>query len=306
MRLSRLLLIWLAVMMAGCAGKEEESEFGVLVPAEWLEAQMKDPSLVIMHVGTEELYDSIHIPGARYMDPYDFTHSTDSLRNEIPALDTIENLLRSAGVNRDSRIVLYYEDQGWVSRTTRVFLALDYAGLGDRTSVLNGGLPGWVEEERKITDVVPDPVSGDLTLGEYRDVIIRARELDRQRWNPAFVIVDTRSPGEYYGEIDSTDQTSAGGHIEGAYFMNYGTVLSDTEPDRFKGDDELKQEFDRIGMDPERTMVVYCGSGVRASVSYLAARHLGYRVKLYDGSYQEWEELDLPLTSPAIAPSDQP
>ena len=64
------------------------------------------------------------------------------------------------------------------------------------------------------------------------------------------------------------------------------------------------EEFEKVGMDPDKTTVYYCGSGIRASVSYLIARHLGFPALLYDGSYQEWEKLALPLTSPVIAPAE--
>jgi len=36
-----------------------------------------------------------------------------------------------------------YFGTNWVSPTTRVYWTLDYLGLGDRTSILNGGLVAW-------------------------------------------------------------------------------------------------------------------------------------------------------------------
>ena len=68
---------------------------------------------------------------------------------------------------------------------------------------------------------------------------------------------------------------------------------------------EKAKEAEEAGMDRNKTAVFYCGSGMRASVNYLVARHLGYPALLYDGSYQEWERLDLPLTSPVIDPSNR-
>jgi len=304
MNLIRRSLVLIFTLIIGCSVSNQDSGPGVLVSTNWLQNQLNDPSMVLLHVGTSEVYDSVHIHGARLVDPYDFTQTANNLRNEIPHMDTIIALLASVGVNLDSRIVLYNEDEDLISRTARVFLTLDYAGLGDRTSVLNGGLPAWKEEERETTNLVTEAAEGDLKPGTAKEVIIVAQELNEHRWDPDLVIVDTRSREEYFGEFDSTAQMPTGGHVEGAYFMPYETVFSESNPNMWREDTELLKEFEKVGMDPNKTTVYYCGSGMRASVSYLTARHLGYPVLLYDGSYQEWEKLGLPLTSPVIDPTE--
>jgi len=70
----------------------------------------------------------------------------------------------------------------------------------------------------------------------------------------------------------------------------------------FRSAPELRKIFKKAGVDPEKISVIYCGSGIRASVSYVAAVHLGYPVLLYDGSYEEWTRLGLPLTGPVAIP----
>jgi 3-mercaptopyruvate sulfurtransferase SseA len=57
-------------------------------------------------------------------------------------------------------------------------------------------------------------------------------------------------------------------------------------------------------MDPGKVTLIYCNSGIKGSLIYLAARHLGYPVLLYDGSYEEWEELNMPLTGPVDLPNE--
>lgn len=294
----------LAITGGGCTGKNGSGPGDILVSTDWLQDHLNEPDLVILHAGSAEGYDTIHIPGARLVLPSDFVVSADSLRNEMPTVDSIAGVLRRVGVNKDSKLVLYYESTRLLTRTARIFVALDRIGMGRQTFLLNGGLPAWEEEERETTTVAPDFSPGELEAPDPREVIIKAAELDRQRWNPGLVVIDARNDEEYYGTPSSEEGPAEGGHIEGANSLPYQALLYDDKPYLFRSDTELKKLFRGAEMDPGKVTAVYCGSGIRASVSYLAASHLGYPVVLYDGSYEEWEALELPLTGPVTVPGN--
>ena len=296
------LLLLSILLITACSGIKETGEGGILVSTEWLQEHMNDPGLILLHSGSSDFYDSIHIPGARLIIPAEFTVEKGEVYNELPPADSLLELLRKVGVNQDSKIVLYSQSTSLLSRTARVFLTLDYLGLGDRTFVLNGGLPAWQEEERELTSLSPEVSPGNLKLSDLKDVIIEYAELDTLRWSDKLVLIDARSDEEYYGAPEDGEEASEGGHIEGAYFLPYQDFLADDSAALFRPDKELEELFRKAGADPRKQTVVYCGSGIRASVSYLTARHLGYPVLLYDGSYQEWSELDLPLTGPVAMP----
>ena len=289
-------LLLTALMIAGCSQVIETGEPGVLVSTDWLQDHLNDPDLVILHSGSADFYDSIHIQGARLIIPNAFIMNIEGVRNQMPPPDSIVDLLIEVGVDNDSKIVLYYESTATRNRTARVFVALDHLGLGDRTFILNGGLPAWQEEERELSDLLPEVSPGNLELTELKQVIIESAELDGQRWSDEIVLIDTRSNEEYYGTPASEEGPAEGGHIEGAYFLPYQDLLEENKPYLIKPEAEMEELFRKAGMDPGKKTVVYCGSGIRACVSYLAARHLGYPVLLYDGSYEEWRDLDLPLT----------
>ena len=299
----RLLLIT-AFLAAGCDGIQKSEEQAILVSTDWLQSQLNNPKSIVLHIGSEELFDSIHIPGARLLLPGDFTVSNDSVRNELPPLDTIVNLLRRSGVNNDSRIVLCYEKDSLISRTARAYVTMVHAGLADRTLVLNGGLPAWLEEEREATNRVDQISLGKLEAMVPVEVIMSTEDLEMNRWSPDVVVVDVRTEEEYHGTPATNEEEADGGHIEGAYFLPYQTSLREDSSHLFRSDAELEKLFLDAGMDRSRTNVVYCGSGIRASVSFLLARQLGFPVLLYDGSYQEWVRLDLPLTGPVELPGE--
>jgi thiosulfate/3-mercaptopyruvate sulfurtransferase len=275
---------------------------GILVSTDWLQSRLNDPQSIVLHAGTQEGYDSLHIPGARLIFPGDFVVTDSTLRNELPAMDSIVHLLRKAGVNKDSRIILCYESDRLLSRTARVYLTLVHAGLAGQTHVLNGGMPAWIEEGRETTDSVPIYAEGNLEALAPVEVVISASDLEKERWSPGLVVIDARTEEEYHGTPATEEEGAEGGHVEGAYALPYQATLVDGKPYLFKSDAELETLFRESGMDPDRTTVVYCGSGIRASVSYLTASHLGYPVLLYDGSYEEWDRLNLPLTGAVDPP----
>jgi thiosulfate/3-mercaptopyruvate sulfurtransferase len=299
--LSLLVIMVLAFLAMECE-KGMPVHQGILVSTDWLQSQLDDPKTIVLHAGTQEGYDTLHIPGARLILPGDFVVSNDSMRNELPAIDSVVNLLIQAGVNKDSRIVLCYENERLISRTARVYLTLVHAGLAGRSHVLNGGMPAWLEEDRETTTLVPDFSLGTLEALPPVEVIISSSDLERERWSPEVVVIDARTEEEYHGTPATEEEDAAGGHVEGAYKLPYQSILMDDKPYQFKSDAALEELFRDSGMDRDKTTVVYCGSGIRASVSYLMASHLGYPVLLYDGSYEEWDRLDLPLTGPVDPP----
>ena len=290
------------VLLAACSEQDKNDGAGILVSTDWLQEHLNDGDLVILHAGSAELYDSIHIPGARLIIPADFTETSGETRNEIPPVDSLVALLRDQGINNDSKIILYAQSASLLARTARVFVTLDHLGLGDRLHVLNGGLPAWQDEGRELTREIPEFRQGNLEPEGLKKVVMESAELEDRRWSSDVVLIDTRSDEEYYGTPANEEEAAEGGHIEGAYFLPYQDLLLDDSPGKIKPDSELEDLFRKTGMDPGKQTVVYCGSGIRASVSYLAARHLGYPALLYDGSYEEWSALDLPLTGPVSMP----
>src|SRR6266481_5230504 len=65
-----------------------------------------------------------------------------TLMLELPPVDQLVSVFERLGVSNRSHIILYF-GTNWVSPTTRIYWTLDYLGLGDRTSILNGGLVAW-------------------------------------------------------------------------------------------------------------------------------------------------------------------
>src|SRR3954466_1968272 len=143
-----------------------ENRSTLLITPAALAERINSPNLVLLHLGDRAQYDSAHIPGARYVALQDVSvsgpQSPDGLTLQLPSSDYLRSRLAALDISDNSYVVVYY-GRDWISPTTRVMLTLDYAGLGDRTVMLDGGMPRWQREGHPVTANVPDARTGALS-----------------------------------------------------------------------------------------------------------------------------------------------
>lgn len=268
---------------------------GPLVSTEWLAAHLGRPELVVLHVGTAADFAQGHIPGAQLVELADVSVTgEDGLRVELAPPERLAETLRRRGVSETSRIVVY---AGGVSLqvATRVFFTLDYLGLGDRTALLDGGLAVWQAEGRPLSRNAAPPTAGNFTPRPSPERVVDASWLRLDEVGRRFTLLDARTPEFYSGAKAAAPRA---GHIPGARNVPIATLLD--AQGKFKSREELKAILEAAGARRNAPLVVYCQVGVQASALYFAARYLGYDVRLYDGSFEDWSRrADLPVASAA-------
>ena len=264
------------------AGAEARTD--LLVSPEWVAARLDDPSLVLLHVGERPEYDQEHIPGARFLSLLDIATAPDAPGPPLEMLEpaALRKKLEQYGISDDSRIVVYF-GRNWVTPTTRVLLTLDWIGLGDRTSLLDGGMPRWRAERRPLTAELPTVKAGRLSARATRDIIVDHAAVSRSIRAPGTVIIDARAPRFYSGPAHGQHRA---GHIPGARNIPFNTVFG--EDLRPPSTDSLATIFRAAGVQPGDTIIAYCHIGQQATAVVFAARLLGHTVKLYDGSFDDW------------------
>ncbi len=294
---TRLELLILAVVWLQCsAGARSAQDAGrpFLVTTEWLAEHLADPGLVLLHIGDKAQYESGHIPGARFVSLSDLsTPFGTGLTLQMPSASELQAKLEKLGISDTSRVVVYFGEDG-ITPAARVWLTLQYVGLGGQSSILNGGMPAWKAEKRPVSVEVRTPVPGRLTPRLRNDVIAELSWVSERLHNPKYVIVDARAANFYEGS--SAGRMPRAGHIPGAVNIPFSSVVDDSV--RLKSADELRDMFRAAGVKPGQTVITYCHIGQQASLLYFVARYLGYDARLYDGSFEEWSRrADLPVVT---------
>jgi thiosulfate/3-mercaptopyruvate sulfurtransferase len=282
---------------ATCGGHGDKST--MLVSTEWLAEHMKDPNLVVLAVGNQSDYDHAHIPGSLYVN-YHETHlmmAPNGLTVELPPMADLETYFGKLGVTNNTRVVLYplKDTFSWM---TRIYLTFDAMGLGKQTSILDGGMQVWKGEGREVTTTVPVARPGTIKACQQSDVIANLDEVKTSVKRPGVEIIDARNTEYYTGQSQPDNQRR--GHIPGAGSLPFTTLTDDKG--KLKSPEALTELFRAAGVKPGDRIIAYCHIGQQATAVYFAARFLGYDVKLFDGSWEEWsghKELPAETSSPA-------
>jgi thiosulfate/3-mercaptopyruvate sulfurtransferase len=268
--------------------------FGPLVTADWLREHLRDPDISVIDFrwylldrnGRDE-YARGHIPDAVFVDLEAVTGKQDSNargRHPLPTAAQFEAEMRQAGIDENTKVVVYDDAGGSVA--ARLWFLLGWFGHGAQ-AVLDGGLQSWGGPlDRSITT----PSAGSFQSREPD----RARILDFEEvcGLEGVPVLDARAGERFRGEKEPVDPKA--GHIPGALSAPW---MDNLGPDgRFKSPEELRERFAALGADDGA--VVYCGSGVNATHHLLAMDVAGLRNgRLYAGSWSDWSNREAPVAT---------
>ena len=267
------------------------------VSAEWLKANIKNPNLVLLHIGQKPEYEAGHIAGAVYvpLDSISAPQTPDGLALELPPTDQLQATLEKFGISNDSRIILYF-GKDWFSPTSRVYYTLDVFGLSENTSLLDGGMPAWVAAGGELTRDIPSPKLGKIKLARNDKLVAQADWIKTNLKKDGVKIIDARTANFYDGS--SAGGQPRAGRITGAKNIPFNSVTNENL--KLKDDASLKKLFADAGVKEGDSVVTYCHIGQQGTAAYFVAKKLGYKVALYDGSFQEWSRLPgMPVENPS-------
>jgi thiosulfate/3-mercaptopyruvate sulfurtransferase len=181
-----------------------------------------------------------------------------------------------------------------------VIFTLDYAGLGERAVLLDGGMSARERDGHAVTDVVPAERVGKLAPLKIHKTIVDAAFVRANMNKPGIALVDGRA-AVFYDGVDTggmKDQPHKTGHITGAGNFPFTEVTDDNL--MLRSPEELRALLTKAGVKPGDTVLGYCHIGQQMTAVIFAARTLGHKAVLYDGSMQDWSRREgFPVENPA-------
>jgi thiosulfate/3-mercaptopyruvate sulfurtransferase len=267
------------------------SRADVLVDADWVEAHLDDPKVVLVEVDEDvSAYDTGHIKNAVRLDWK--TELQDQVRRDFVNKEQFEELASQKGIGNDHTVVLYGGNNNWFAAYAYWYFKL-YGHKDVR--LLDGGRKKWELDGRELTADSParDKTSymakdQDKSIRAFRDEVIA--DIGKKNF------IDVRSPDEFSGKLSAPahlpqEQAQVNGHIPTALNVPWSKAANDDGT--FRSDDELRDLYGDVGLDSKKSTIAYCRIGERSSHTWFALHELlGEKdVKNYDGSWTEYGSL---------------
>ncbi|MFW1755088.1 sulfurtransferase [Acinetobacter wanghuae] len=237
------------------------------------------------------LYKHAHIPTAQYVDlNQDFCNLRTALEYQYPNKTEMLDSLKKFQVDWQKPIVIYdRENHIWAARLFWILKAFGHP----QVQVLHGGFRAWQQQNLSVSDQIKKPIASfnvaALTfhstyfadINDVKDVV--AGYSNAQLLNVLRAEVFRGDELRY----------SRAGHIPKSINIPFAKFLD--ENGKFKA--SIFNFVAQFGLDLNREIIVYCGSGITASGAALALRQAqATSIKIYDGSMSEWSaDPDLPL-----------
>lgn len=269
-----------------------ETATSPFVSTEWLAANLGAPDLVVVDAswhmpnsgrdGRKE-YLERHIPGAVHFDIDAIADHTTSLPHMLPDPHSFSLAVGALGIGDGLRVVVY--DSLGLFSAPRVWWTFRAFGARDM-KILDGGLPKWLAEERKVEDGAVRRLPATFTARLDHSLVADIERVDRALKSGSAQVLDARQDARFRGEAPEPREGLPSGHMPGALNLPHGRLVQDG---RLLPPDEIREAVEASGLDLSRPVITSCGSGVSAAILWVALEMIGHSpLALYDGSWTEW------------------
>jgi thiosulfate/3-mercaptopyruvate sulfurtransferase len=255
-----------------------------MVDVDWIAERVGDPGVRVVEVDVSRAaYDEGHVPGAVLWNAYADLRDD----NYRPVGGTsLGSLFAHSGVTPETTVAVY----GYGAALG--FWLLKAYGHADARMLL-GPREQWTKAGREWSTDVPEPATPTRAQVVHdADLLASRQAVEAAIGDPAQVLVDVRSEAEYRGErfwpSGATADAGRPGHVPGAVSVPIDLLSADDQALRSPA--ELRRIFEQAGVTQDKSVIVYCTIGNRASLAWFALRYLlDYPdARVYYGSWVEW------------------
>ena len=263
--------------------------------------------------GAIHIDDSLnHVPGSRVLADYEFIPQEEKEKFwNRPSNEKIEEILLGMGITKDTLVVIYGPNTTAASRCAAVMM---YAGVED-VRILNGGIEIWNMDNMPLEEgiVKPEPAADfGAKIPARPDVLIGFDEEMKIINDENSVVASIRSWPEYICEVSGYTYIGEAGDIANSRFGYAGSDPYHMEDYRNVDNTMfnyhiMANRWNDWGIVPEKKVSFHCGTGWRASETYMYAKAMGWEdICVYDGGWYEWHlKSDTPRKEKGV-PNDAP
>ncbi len=254
----------------------------VTISAKDFAAELKaNKAMVVIDVQAADVYAKQHIQGAINI-PHKSLYKTGPIEGQFLPVEELAAIFAKKGVSNTSKIVIY--DDGSQKYNSRIWWVLKYMGATD-VALLHKEASQMEANRIPMTSAATTLKATTFVPAIVADMNIEMEKVKSNIGNPTSLLLDVRELDEYEGR-DQAKKSK--GHLPGAVFMNFKEVLTTTGA--FKTKEEIIATAAKYGATPDKQILVYCQTGIKAAVVYIALKEIaGFQnVKLYAGAYAEW------------------
>ncbi len=256
------------------------------IDAKTLSTELKtNKSMIIIDVQAADVYNKQHIQGAINI-PHKSLYKDGPVEGQFKSNEELAAIFSEKGVSNTSKIILY--DDGSQKYNSRVWWILNYLGATD--IILFHKESTQMESARIPMTATPTKLKATtFEVNVNPEMNIDMASLKNAINDAGIVLLDNREQDEYNG-VDKANKSK--GHLPGAVFMNFKEILNANGS--FKTKEEITEVAAKFGATPEKNIIVYCQTGIKAAPVYVALKEIaGFNnVKLYAGAYAEWASMN--------------
>ncbi|MBX2830013.1 MAG: sulfurtransferase [Rhodospirillales bacterium] len=279
---------------AGGAAQAERLTDKPLVDASWVEANLGNPSLVVVDIRsmTKEgsPYDAGHIAGSVYA-PYGkfgWRAKVDNVVGMLPPVDVISKRIGSLGIDNDKQVVVVPAGQNSsdFGAATRVYWTFKVLGH-DAVTILDGGQRAWVAAGKAVSKDAVAPNAVAFNANFRPELLASADDVAKARAS-GIELIDARPAAQFTGKAKSGVVARAGA-VPGAKNISQAQFYSD-EKGAFVASNVIETLVADAGVSKDAKEITYCNTGHWASVAWFGLSEVmgNKNTAMYDGSMTEW------------------
>ena len=202
-------------------------------------------------------------------------------RHSLPDLGAFA--LKLGKLSMDEEVSVVVNDAQGGAMATRFWWMLHFLGHA-KVYILDGGFAQWKTAGYEVSEMSPTHVEPrTFKPNVNRHLLVSIDEVKQKLGQKDTQLIDSREKPRYLGLEEPIDAVA--GHIPGAINAFWKESLNGDG--LWKNAEEQRERFTDI--QPDKELIVYCGSGVTACPNFVALKEAGFNnVKLYSGSWSDW------------------